>query len=350
MTHTVLVIDDEESIRYSFRSFLSKEGYQVFEAEGFQAALDILSRETVDVIFSDIVLNEYNGVELLRNIKEKNISCPIIMITGQPDMDTATESLRLGAFDYLIKPIEKHDILKVTRLAVKYKTLEDEKKIIADENLKYRKNLEAIFRSVSEAIITFDKKGTILNANKAVYNIFNITPKSIIKKDIKHIPQISGILPNDFMEFGKDSGVSEHYIHFSKGQTDDQIIVLNTSPLKDSDNAIIGKVLAFRDETKLSYLEKQLNERYKFHNIIGKSHPMQRIYNLIENLAKVDTTVLITGESGTGKELIAGALHYQGARANNPFVCLNCSALSENLLESELFGHVKGAFTGAVKN
>lgn len=127
-------------------------------------------------------------------------------------------------------------------------------------------------------------------------------------------------------------------------------MVINVSPLIDTNDNMMGTVVAVRDETKLASLEKELKERYSFHRIVGKSKAMQRIYTLIENLSEMDTTVLITGESGTGKELVAGALHHNGARSEKPFICLNCSALSENLLESELFGHVKGAFTGAIKD
>jgi two-component system, NtrC family, response regulator HydG len=108
--------------------------------------------------------------------------------------------------------------------------------------------------------------------------------------------------------------------------------------------------LLARDETHLAALEREMEERQRFHNIIGKSEKMQEIYSLIESLADVQTTVLITGESGTGKELVAEALHYSGGRSLKPLVRVNCSALSESLLESELFGHVKGAFTGAVKD
>src|ERR1700726_3790474 len=96
------------------------------------------------------------------------------------------------------------------------------------------------------------------------------------------------------------------------------------------------------------YLRKELKNRYRFENIIGTSRRMQQVYNLINKVADTDSTVLIQGESGTGKELVARGLHFNSNRQHHPFVAINCSALPENLLESELFGHKKGAFTGAV--
>ena len=96
------------------------------------------------------------------------------------------------------------------------------------------------------------------------------------------------------------------------------------------------------------YLTRELQERYQFGNIIGKSAPMQRIYQLVEKVAPAKATVLITGESGTGKELIARAIHFNSPRRELPFITVNCGALPETLLESELFGHERGAFSGAV--
>jgi two-component system response regulator AtoC len=97
------------------------------------------------------------------------------------------------------------------------------------------------------------------------------------------------------------------------------------------------------------YLKKLLREKYEFANIIGTSQPMQQLFSRMQRIIKTDSTVLILGESGTGKELVAKAIHFNGSRKDKPFVAVNCSAIPENLLESELFGHVKGAFTGAVR-
>ena len=126
------------------------------------------------------------------------------------------------------------------------------------------------------------------------------------------------------------------------------MVTANCSPLLDQKGDPIGAVLIIKDETRLSSLERELKERQSYHSIIGKNHKMQELYDLIERLSNYDSTVLITGESGTGKELVADSLHYSGSRNEKPLVKVNCAALPENLLESELFGHVKGAFTGAI--
>ena len=127
-----------------------------------------------------------------------------------------------------------------------------------------------------------------------------------------------------------------------------RIINFTATPVTEGDGTVSGAVAVIRDETNLVELERSLRKRGRFQGMVGASAPMQRVYSLIEALADVPTTVLINGESGTGKELVAAALHAAGNRATKPFVKVNCSALSEPLLESELFGHVRGAFTGAI--
>ncbi len=123
-----------------------------------------------------------------------------------------------------------------------------------------------------------------------------------------------------------------------------------TKPFKvDELRLAVGRALEFRLTLRENvYLKNELKDRYKFENIVGNSQRMQEIYHLIGKVANTDSTILIEGESGTGKELVARALHFNSKRQLKPFVAINCSALPENLLESELFGHKKGAFTGAV--
>ncbi len=125
-----------------------------------------------------------------------------------------------------------------------------------------------------------------------------------------------------------------------------------TKPFKiDELQLSIQRALDFQCAVRENvYLKKELKERYKFENIIGSSPKMQQVYSLIAKVADTDSTILIQGESGTGKELVARALHFNSRRQHHPFVAVNCSALPENLLESELFGHKKGAFTGAVQD
>ncbi|MDP3425963.1 MAG: sigma 54-interacting transcriptional regulator, partial [Humidesulfovibrio sp.] len=124
----------------------------------------------------------------------------------------------------------------------------------------------------------------------------------------------------------------------------------NSSPLLDRENTFSGAVLVIRDITRLADLEKRLTDLHSHRGIVGKSKVMQDIYAVLDHLSDVESTVLITGESGTGKELVAEALHYGGSRSKGPMVKVNCSALSESLLESELFGHTRGAFTGAIRD
>jgi two-component system response regulator HydG len=126
-----------------------------------------------------------------------------------------------------------------------------------------------------------------------------------------------------------------------------RMLSVTATPLVSDDESPSGGVLVIRDETRLFELEQTLREQREIGQIVGTSEPIQRVLSTVRALAEVQTSVLITGESGTGKELVADALHAIGTRSDRPLVKVNCSALSESLLESELFGHVRGAFTGA---
>jgi len=182
MKGKILIIDDEEGIRISFQSFLSEEGYDVITTEDYDSAMKAIAKNQIDLIFADIILGGYTGIDLLREVKNRDLRCPVIIITGEPTLETATESVRLGAFDYLTKPVLKEALLHAAKFALDHKALADEKDQIEAEKERYRSNLEAIFRSVKDAIITVDRNMLVIEANKATKDICGIAPKEIFGK------------------------------------------------------------------------------------------------------------------------------------------------------------------------
>lgn len=341
MKAKILIVDDEESIRFTFESFLSDEGYEVTTAESYDDALNLINKSKYDLIFADIILGGKTGIDLLHEINKGDHHSPMVMVTGYPNIDTASNSVRLGAFDYLSKPVRQDTLLHTARLALQHKSLQD-------ENERYRLNIEAIFRSVKDAIITVDKDLKIVELNEAAETICGLSRNDIGESFGSGKTNCNW----KCLDIVKKS-ISEHQV-YEAYRTEceykdrgSQVVTISTSPLLDRNGVFTGVVFVVRDETRLHDLERNLRERSQFHNIIGQSKQMQKVFSLIEDLADVQTTVLVTGVSGTGKELVAEAIHYMGVRSSEPLVKVNCSALSESLLESELFGHVKGAFTGA---
>jgi PAS domain S-box-containing protein len=215
-----------------------------------------------------------------------------------------------------------------------------------------RRNLEAIFRSVHDAIITVDKNMQIIAANDATREICGLDPRDIVGQQFQRVTKYCAQSCYEALKeiLGTEQTIKDYRLECRKQTRPHQIVTVSSSPLRDRADKNIGTVLVIRDLTRVAEMEGELRGRYNLHNIVGKSHKLQQIFHLLDELMNTDTTVLITGETGTGKELIAKALHYGGVRAAKPMVTVNCSALPENLLESELFGHVKGAFTGASKD
>jgi two-component system response regulator PilR (NtrC family) len=222
----ILVVDDERSMRELLAIVLRREGYDVVLADSGRAAIDVLERQPVDILISDIKMPDVSGVDVLRAAKKIDQDILGIMITAFASTETAVEAMRLGACDYLSKPFDV-DLLK----------------------MKVREKID----------------------NRQL-----------------------------------------------------------------------------RQENVL--LKRTLGLTHQFSNIIGRSEAMLAVFKMIETIARTNSTILLTGESGTGKGLVAQAVHFHSLRRDKPMVSLNCAALPEALLESELFGHMKGSFTGADSN
>jgi len=344
MNARILVVDDEKSIRMTLEHFLTEEGYEVETASSYDDAYEMLSETYFDLIITDILLGDKSGIDLLREIKRRHLTCPVIMITGAPDIHTATEALRLGAFDYVSKPVKKDAILRVAGVSLKHKHLNDEKE-------KYRLHLETIFNTIHEGIITVDDGFRVTEMNGAAKKICGFSGEQVGMKIDALSNFCNGKCADVLRECIADRQSVWAYRHeCSHSKFPGKLVSIRSSPMLDQQGAFSGAMLVITDEGRPDTVKNEIRKRQQYHAIIGQSAGMQQLYALIGDLADVSTTVLITGESGTGKELVADALHFTGIRRDEPLIKVNCSALQENLLESELFGHVKGAFTGAIQN
>ena len=346
----ILIVDDEESLRLTFEMLLKRAGYEsVTGVSSFEEALAAIEQEDFDLIISDIVLQGASGIDLLRQVKEMGQTCPVVMITGYPNIETAAEAVRLGAFDYVPKPVRKVELLKIVALALEKQEIQKEKNRFEAQQEKNRYLQETILRSVREIIITVDTHLRIADMNDMAKDwTRSFLPEITIGAPLPTLNSKFGraLLEDAEKVLKHRKGIKMHRIEWQKKDNSFGVMSVNATPLEDSTSTFLGVVITARDLTHLEGLDKK-QQRSHFHRFIGKSQPMQRIYALIESVGKVDTTVLITGESGTGKELVADALHAESPRHNRPLVKVDCTSIPEDLLESELFGHKKGSFTGA---
>jgi len=212
-----------------------------------------------------------------------------------------------------------------------------------------RRNFEAVLDAVTDGILAIDERLRIMQFNRAAEDITGFARGEALGMACLDI--FRQIL------FGQECLVckaieKEEYVRLIEREIvrkDERrrLVLVTTTPIRDPDGRRAGVVVVFRDIQELRELTEQAKGRAAFEGFIGKNHRMRQIYRLIEQVADSTASVLIEGESGTGKELVARAIHRRGPRANRPFVAVSCAALAESLLESELFGHVKGAFTGA---
>ena len=220
----ILIVDDEKGMRDLLSIMLKNEGYKVDAAESATRARDLISRGTYDLVISDIAMPDGSGVDVLRTAREIQPDCIVILITAYASTESAIEALKLGAYDYIIKPFDVEELRIVLKNALEKRQLERENTL----------------------------------------------------------------------------------------------------------------------------LKRELKETSRFDDLVGESSAMEQVKALLDRVAPTNSTVLIWGESGTGKELAARAIHGRSPRRAKQFVSINCGALPDELLESELFGHVKGSFTGAV--
>jgi len=346
VTESILIVDDNPDNLTILRKILTKNGYHVRPAINGKIALKTIEKNIPDLILLDIKMPDMDGFKVCKilksNLNTQNI--PVIFLTALNDISDKKKAFSYGAVDYITKPFNEGEILAriITHLKLRSVILEKE-----ESNMM----LNAILKSIPDTIVAVDNNLNIINANNSLSEIC-FSPDKNNKVYIQKILD-KGIGPcYDMLQktLKTKKSLNEYRTKCSCVYESNRTVVLNTTPLIDINNNFSGAVLVIRDITKLASLEKKIFEEKSFKNIITNNDKMYKIITLIQQTSNLEINFLVTGESGTGKELIADALHYSSSRASEPFIKVNCAALSENLLESELFGHVRGAFTGAISN
>lgn len=327
-----LELDIYGTILFANKAFSKIIGYSIGALEGMDY------RSYMDAQSAEKCFNAFNKV----------------FRSGEPEPSFTYEMLRKDnkkrVVEYSISPLKaKYGKCIGFRCIIRDVT---EKKRALDQIAKQRALLEATFSSVKDGIVTVDTRGNIIEANRAASDLCNLMLNNIKGKPFQAcFSQCSKACHEVLFSTLKiQKTINNFQLKCRQRNRLSQTVKITSSPLINSDRNVIGAVIVIRDVTRLLDLERQICNKNHYNNIIGKSQNMINLFSIIRRLKDVDTTVLITGESGTGKEMVARALHQTGNRAFEPLITVNCAALSETLLESELFGHVKGAFTGAVRD
>ncbi|HET55515.1 MAG TPA: PAS domain-containing protein [Ignavibacteria bacterium] len=300
-------------------------------------------------------------------------NCKILFDEGSDGMNFLKESLRDNraftnlAFNIKTKKESKKNVLASITPIVRNENVisavlvfRDTKEMLnlaedleekTTELIDQKNKLDAIFNSNIEGTFTIDDGWNVTSFNAAAEKITGYKENEAIGKKCWQIFNSSicrnGCHMEQTMKKGKPTIGNELVIISKSGRRIP--IRVNSAILINNKNEKIGAVETFLDISEIKNLSEHLDEKFKYENIVGKNKEIKQIINVLESVAQTDSSVLITGESGTGKELAARAIHLNSSRRTGPFAAVNCSAFAESLIESELFGHEKGAFTGAVK-
>ncbi|MYH02474.1 MAG: response regulator [Nitrospira sp. SB0675_bin_23] len=343
---TILLVEDHPGDARLIQEFLQDlqgRSFTVVTAESFRQTYDRLKEHNVDVALVDLSLPDSHGLDTFRKLAADYPLLPQILLTGLNDRKIAIQAVREGAQDYLIKGQVDEDILiRAIDYAIERKRIQAELEAANTRLQKSAEDLHSILNQLHIGTILLSPEGRILH--------MSISALRLLGKKGK-IPEgqtwqdVVGFADQDVRALERLMQQDERkkcVVHFTTPDHSPRWLEID---IHDDPRDTQAKMFFLYDVTEIHMLRKQLKS--DFPDLIGKCRSMQDVYRQIRNLAQVESTVIIEGETGTGKELVARALHDSSPRKNKPFLAVNCGGLTESLLGSQLFGHKKGAFTGA---
>ncbi|MCC6486293.1 MAG: sigma 54-interacting transcriptional regulator [Candidatus Hydrogenedentes bacterium] len=343
----VLLIDDDRADYVITRDMLESipgSPYALTWAPNSEEALRAFRETPHDVILLDYLLGETTGVDVLRHIRQQGIEVPIIMLTAVEDRAVDQEALAAGADEYLTKASATGLLLDRTiRYAV-------EKRRLQTQIVRSRDDVRSILDELRTGTAITSADGMRVSfVSRAFEKLAGIPRQQILGApwtDALPVTEADRNAIREQMALPSPQRVRLP-LHWETGQGTRYWTELE---VLDEPRDAARKILVLYDVSDIHGLRRLLDGRAEFCDIIGKSESMQTLFQQIGELARYDTTVMIEGETGTGKELVARAIHFSGHRSGKPFIAVNCAGLTESILASQLFGHKKGAFTGAVSD
>ena len=347
-TTTILLVEDNPGdarlIRELFRD-LQGRSFDILTAESFRQAHERLKEHRVDLALVDLSLPDSHGLDTFRKLAESYPSLPQVLLTGLNDQETAIQAVREGAQDYLLKgEVDGHILIRAIDYAIERKRIQVELEAANTRLQKSAEDLHSILNQLHIGTILLSSEGRILYMSVSALRLLGQTGTTPEGRPWQDAVEFADHDVHALERLMKQDERKKFVAHFTPPGHSPRWLEID---IHDDPRDARAKMFFLYDVTEIHTLRKQLEDKSQFHDLIGKCQPMQDVYRQIRNLSQVESTVVIEGETGTGKELVARALHDSSPRKDNPFLAVNCAGLTESLLGSQLFGHKKGAFTGA---
>ncbi len=362
---SVLVVDDNPDNRDLLVRHIQRQKHSAVTAENGEQALHLIQAQPFDLVLLDIMMPGISGFEVLEHMKAdpQLQTLPVVIVSALNELDSVEKCIELGADDYLVKPINAKLLKARISNCIDKKRLHDLEQAHQEdlarskaqlEHLyarleKSRDDLASILNQLEIGTILLNVQGHIDFISENAAHIFNQSPEDLCGQtwgQVFSLPKAEETIFYNMLKCPPDER-AKILIHIDSPENKRYWLEVD---IKDDPQDSARKVFVLYDTTEIHELRREVNKQSQFQDLVGRSAAMQTVYRNIEDVAPLDVPVLITGDTGSGKELVARAIHSLSLRQAKPFVAINCAGLTETLLGSQLFGHKKGAFTGATED